>query len=534
MPQSTVKASAEKIEVRRFIECLQKSNLLTVDALRLHLRAYSKTSDQGLSDASQVGRYLVDQQLITKWHCKKLLSGRYRGFFLGDYKLLEHLGSGGMSSVYLAEHCDGGQKRAIKVLPRSRVGDRSYLDRFRSEHEATARLNHTNIVKAYGIGQDLDTYFIVMEFIEGDNLREVVRKNGPLPIPQAVRYAAHTARALHYAHQQGIIHRDIKPGNILITNNQEAKLLDLGLALSATDNESITRKYDEKILGTADYLSPEQALDSHNVDHRTDIYSLGCTLYFMLAGQPPFPKGTLVQRLVMHQSRYPADIAKKRPDCPEEIKQICERMLRKKPDSRYSDCGVVFEELSRWLASKGETITGSVYATLASPEVDSSSDPQIPISIPAHGHSEIDETRALANSLDASLGGGSLGGSFELAGASTAFTESQVDANEIAEETKNLFRSLGLSADTVSAGSSPDESLVFLPVIKSDDEGKTQQTKIDAVRVEVTSDSQSVLNERLSRQSGTRQSDVKLWLGIVGLFIAGLVALLLIIVFQVL
>ncbi len=202
-------------------------------------------------------------------------------------------------------------------------------------------------MKAYGIGQDNDTYFIVMELIEGESLSQLVRERGPIEIVDIVRYTAQVARALKYAHDQGIIHRDIKPGNILVEERGEAKLLDLGLAMSREQGTSITQLYDEKVIGTADYLSPEQALDSHNVDLKTDIYSLGCTLYFMLTGHPPFPVGSLAQRIAMHQSRRPADVIKRRADCPEEIRDICNRMMRKKPSSRYDDCQEIFEVLSR-------------------------------------------------------------------------------------------------------------------------------------------------------------------------------------------
>ncbi|MEC9117288.1 MAG: serine/threonine-protein kinase, partial [Planctomycetota bacterium] len=275
-----------KVGIKKFIEGLQQSGLVPTEELRALLSKVREDQKNPLSDPDQVREVLVAEGLLTEWQFQKLKSGRCRGFFLGDYKLLGHLGTGGMSTVYLAEHVTAGQKRAVKVLPRKRVGKRSYLERFRLEAKATARLNHPNIVKAYGIGQDNDTYFIVMELIEGESLSQLVRERGPIEIVDIVRYTAQVARALKYAHDQGIIHRDIKPGNILVEEGGEAKLLDLGLAMSREQGTSITQLYDEKVIGTADYLSPEQALDSHNVDLKTDIYSLGCTLYFMLTGHP--------------------------------------------------------------------------------------------------------------------------------------------------------------------------------------------------------------------------------------------------------
>ena len=474
-----------KVGIKKFIEGLQKSGLVPVEELRSLLTELREELGGPLSDPDQVADVLVARSFLTDWQSQKLKSGRSRGFFLGDYKLLGHLGTGGMSTVYLAEHVTDGRKRAIKVLPRKRVGKRSYLERFRLEAEATAKLNHPNIVRAFGIGQDSDTYFIVMELIEGESISKLVREHGPIEVIDIVRYTAQVARALKYAHDQGIIHRDIKPGNILVNDNDEAKLLDLGLAMSREQEASITQLYDEKVIGTADYLSPEQAINSHEVDLRTDIYSLGCTLYFMLTGHPPFPVGSLAQRIAMHQSRRPADVMKRRPDCPEEIKAICDKMMKKKPSSRFEDCQEVFEVLSRWLASQGATVTGSMYATIAVPGG------------AAKTESEAGESDAQTGVLD--------------------------------DEAKALARSLDAAQEPLEMDAVAEEESVFLPTVDVGESSSATES-VDLTHATLPVEGPSVLQNRISRQNtSSKKPGLGLWIGIFGIFCLVLIALFVVI-----
>ena len=236
-----------------------------------------------------------------------------------------------MSHVYLAEHTLMQRRVAIKVLPKNRVEDSSYLGRFHREARAAAALDHRNIVRAYDIDNDGDVHFLVMEYVEGSDLQSVVKEQGPLDYARAADYIRQAAKGLHHAHQAGLIHRDVKPANLLVDPHNVVKLLDLGLARFTEDQlASLTVAYDENVLGTADYLAPEQAINSHGVDGRADIYSLGCSFYYLLTGQPPFPEGTLPQRLAMHQKSPPPDIRLKRPDAPQDLIDICLRMMAKK------------------------------------------------------------------------------------------------------------------------------------------------------------------------------------------------------------
>jgi serine/threonine-protein kinase len=338
-----------------FLELVKKSGLVEADQLTPAVDAYRNGLTGELSeDGSLLANFLVERKLLTRWQCDKLATGKSKGFFLGKYKLLDHLGTGGMSSVYLAEHVLMHQRRAIKVLPKHRVNDSSYLARFRLEAQATARLDHRNIVRAYDIDHEKDQHYIVMEYVRGRDLQGMVKEDGPLPLDVACRYMIQAAEGLEHAHEIKLIHRDIKPANLLVDERGVVKLLDLGLALfTNSEMASLTIAHNENVLGTADYLSPEQALNSHQVDHRADIYSLGCTLYFLLTGHPPFPEGTLAQRISKHQSQMPDDLRKERPDCPRDLADICMKMMQKKPQNRYQTALEVAEALSGWLVKHG-------------------------------------------------------------------------------------------------------------------------------------------------------------------------------------
>ncbi|MCK5557956.1 MAG: serine/threonine protein kinase, partial [Candidatus Hydrogenedentes bacterium] len=321
------------------------------DRLVALLRELKRESDgHSITDTDFVAGRIVEAGLLTRWQVDKLLEGRHKGFFLGKYKLLGHLGTGGMSSVYLAEHVLMQRQVAIKVLPQNRVEDTSYLARFHREAQAAASLDHRNIVRAYDVDSEGSIHYLVMEYVEGRDLQQIVQKDGPLEYVVAAEYARQAAEGLAHAHLAGLIHRDVKPANLLVTPKNVVKLLDLGLArFTGEDKASLTVAYDENVLGTADYLAPEQALDSHGVDSRADIYGLGCSFYFLLTGHPPFVGGTLPQRLMMHQKQPPPDIQLDRPDAPQDLIDICLKMMAKKPGDRYQSAAETADALAKWL-----------------------------------------------------------------------------------------------------------------------------------------------------------------------------------------
>lgn len=340
-----------QITSEKIFELIEKSRVVEPSVLNARLEEIRSENGGVLpEDPVELCKELEKTGLVTRWQCEKFLQGKYKGFFLGKHKLLGHLGTGGMSSVYLAEHLVMKHKRAIKVLPKSKLGNTSYLERFRREAKAIASLNHPNIVRAYDIDNEKDTHYLVMEYVEGADLQNLVRKHGPLPYDMAADYIAQAARGLQHAHDAGLIHRDVKPANILVDKQGIVKVLDMGLALFSEDGDaSLTMDYNDKVLGTADYLAPEQALNSHNVDARADIYGLGCTLYFLLTGHPPFPDGSVASRIIKHQNTMPPDIRKERPDCPGELDGVCVKMMQKDRKFRYASCQQIADVLQAWL-----------------------------------------------------------------------------------------------------------------------------------------------------------------------------------------
>ena len=239
-----------------------------------------------------------------------LLKGRHKGFFLGPYRLLDLLGKGGMGSVYVGEHLLMRRRAAVKVLPSKQISRRpSMLERFRREAQAVAALDHLNIVRAYEFNKELldkvDVYYLAMELVQGEDLQQLVAERKAnkrfLDFFLAVDYIRQAALGLAHAHEAGLVHRDIKPANLFIDDKGVVKILDLGLVKSfeePEDSSSLTGEHENTVLGTADYLAPEQAVSSRDVDARADIYALGYTLYYAITGHPPFPEGTIHQRIM--------------------------------------------------------------------------------------------------------------------------------------------------------------------------------------------------------------------------------------------
>ena len=355
---------AKKLHPTKLLDYVKRSKLVPEDQLDEAVSELVSSHDGQLPDDPAVlAQALVDRELVSRWQADNLLRGKYKGYFLGKYKLLGFLGSGGMSSVYLAEHTMMRRKQAIKVLPKKRLGDASYLDRFRLEALATAALDHPNIVRAYDIDNEGDVHYLVMEYVAGRDLQAVVNSSGPLDFRDAANYVAQAAHGLQHAHDAGLIHRDVKPANLLLEATGRIKILDLGLALFSRDGEaSLTLLHNENVLGTADYLAPEQALSSHDVDSRADVYSLGCTLYYLLTGHPPFPEGTLAQRIAKHQSKMPPDIRQDRADCPPGIVSICFKMIQKDPKYRYQTMREVAEALEAWSLQHAQTTVANPIA----------------------------------------------------------------------------------------------------------------------------------------------------------------------------
>jgi serine/threonine-protein kinase len=255
---------------------------------------------------------------------------------LDHFELIDFVGGGGMGAVFRARDTLLNREVALKVLPRDQGNEEENKRRFRNEAQSAARLDHENIARVYYVGEDKGLSYIVFEFIEGVNLRQLVEQRGsPLPLADAISYTWQVAKALDHAHRRDVVHRDIKPSNVLITSGGQAKLVDMGLARLHDVEGTNDLTASGVTLGTFDYISPEQARDPRNADVRSDLYSLGCTLYYMLTARPPFPEGTVLQKLLQHNSDAPPDPREFNEDVPEELAQVVARLLAKNPQKRY-------------------------------------------------------------------------------------------------------------------------------------------------------------------------------------------------------
>jgi serine/threonine-protein kinase len=278
----------------------------------------------------------------------RILQGRILpGDHLGHFELVQYVGGGGMGRVFRALDTRLARTVALKVLAPDQAADRDTLLRFQNEAQSAARLDHDNIARVYYVGEDRGLHYIVFEFIAGVNIRELVEAKGPLTLADAISYTLQAAEALAHAARRNVVHRDIKPSNLLITPEGQVKLIDMGLARLREVNSAAADLTASGItLGTFDYISPEQARDPRNADIRSDLYSLGCTFFYMLTGRPPFPRGTVLQKLLQHQGDQPPDVRQFRPELPEAVSRVLRRAMAKDPRHRYADAAEMAAELT--------------------------------------------------------------------------------------------------------------------------------------------------------------------------------------------
>src|SRR5579871_4267225 len=336
-----------------FLELVRKSGLLEQARVDQYLERREKLAPLP-SEPMELASELVRDGLLTYFQAKELLKGKHRGFMLGKFKVLERIGSGGNGSVFLCEHVSMRRKVALKILPLAKAEDPSCLARFYREARAGGTLDHPNLVRTFDNGLEGDYHFLVMEYVDGYSLEGIVQKHGPMDISRAVAYIRQAAVGLQHLHKAGLVHRDIKPGNILLERRGLVKILDLGLARFFHDHKDVlTQEYNNNaILGTADYLSPEQALNSHDVDTRTDIYSLGATLYFLLAGRPPFEVKSVSQKLLSHLTKEPTPLLELRPEVPEALVAVIGKMIAKNRELRYQTPAEVVVALAPWTQAR--------------------------------------------------------------------------------------------------------------------------------------------------------------------------------------
>jgi serine/threonine-protein kinase len=344
-----------------FLAHLQQSGLVS-ESQFVEIRKKASA----LSTGPQLAHALVEQGLLTPFQADRILRGRATGFLLGPYRILDQIGRGGMGRVYKAEHRTMGRIVALKLLQPSVLSTKRATELFQHEVRAIAQLQHPNIVTAYDANEIDGRFFLVLEYVDGPNLEQLVKQQGPLSVGLACDYIRQAANGLQCAHQRKMLHRDIKPANILIQpqggNGSPGliKISDFGLARLAAPNSTLASQdsnhktilaKENSVMGTPDYLSPEQSRDLHKVDIRSDLYSLGCTFYFLLTGSVPFPGGTQMDKLIRHATERPRSITEFRCDVPPPVIAIVERLLAKKPEQRYNTPAELADALAPYAVS---------------------------------------------------------------------------------------------------------------------------------------------------------------------------------------
>jgi eukaryotic-like serine/threonine-protein kinase len=293
----------------------------------------------------RLAKKLIEMGKLNRWQAQQLRSGNVK-FTLGPYHLIDSIGRGGMGEVYKAEHSVMGRVVAVKVLPRSKSTPESIAS-FHREIRTQAQLDHENLVRAYDAGHEQNVHFLVTEYVPGTNLRVLIRREGRLSMQSAASIMSQAARGLAYAHSRGLIHRDVKPGNLLVTPDGHTKVSDLGLAGYFNDPEQ-TDIHGGKVVGTADYLAPEQITAPERPTPVSDIYALGCTMYYAVTGKVPYPGGTAREKARNHCHQLPLDPRRLNPELSDDFVEVIADMMAKKPADRIATASGVIERLAPW------------------------------------------------------------------------------------------------------------------------------------------------------------------------------------------
>jgi CheY-like chemotaxis protein/tRNA A-37 threonylcarbamoyl transferase component Bud32 len=338
-------SQAPRLSGEDFIQHLCDSGLISRDEIG---RSLAGLAGEAPPDAEGLARHLVAAGKLTAYQAEAVRERKFSELLIGNYEVLDRLGAGGMGTVFKARHRRMKRVVALKVLSRAACESDTFVQRFQREVEVISRLSHPNIVMAFDADEADVGHFLVMEFVNGRDLASEVQKRGPLPVREAVEAILQAARALEYAHAQGIIHRDVKPANLLCDEAGVVKVADLGLARcgpapGASATSGLTQA--GGIVGTVDYMPPEQAFDSTSIDRRADVYSLGCSLYYLLAARPPYQGESLMAIFLKHREAPIPSLAASRPDVPVAVEAVFRKMVAKKPEDRFQTMAEVVRAL---------------------------------------------------------------------------------------------------------------------------------------------------------------------------------------------
>lgn len=337
------------LSIDEFVERLTSSGLMSVEQITNISRALP--NDQQPADAEALAELLVRLGHLTQYQASAVFRGRHASLVFHEYVILDRIAKGGMGVVFKARHRRMMRVVAIKTLPAGSFASSDAVGRFYREVQAAAKLSHPNIVTVHDASEHQGMHYLVMEYVAGKDLARVLAENGPLSVDMAVNCIIQAAKGLEYAHGMGVVHRDIKPGNLLLTDDGMVKVLDMGLArvtnepgdINVTTAAQITRS--GQVMGTVDYMSPEQACDLHSADHRSDIYSLGCTCYCLLVGEPPYQGDTLMNRLLAHERQAIPSLRDRRADVSPALDAAFQKMIAKSPSDRQQSMREVIVDL---------------------------------------------------------------------------------------------------------------------------------------------------------------------------------------------
>lgn len=352
------------VSVDQFVQQLTASGVMTRVEVGKFLQSLHPIPNTG----ELLARELFKQKRLTAFQAQRIYQGEGATLSLGNYILFDLVGVGGMGEVYRARHRRLDRVVAIKILSPAMMKEKRWRIRFQREVKAVAKLDHPNIVAAFDADESNGVHYLVMEYVDGQNLSILVRRQGPLPIEKAVHCIIEAARGLEYAHKQHIIHRDIKSSNLLLDTQGNIKVLDMGLARmndDLSDQTSSELTGTGAVMGTADYMSPEQALNTKHADERSDVYSLGITLYFLLTRSFPYQGNTVMERLVAHREAPIPSLVEARPGVSAELDAIFRKMVAKKPDDRFQSMTEVIERLE---ASQDKKVAASALESMITPD----------------------------------------------------------------------------------------------------------------------------------------------------------------------